>query len=90
MNGPFIYWDRQSMQNQELILLFFDLLASGLENRMNYPIILPFAPTWKALQKYAGGQGRKKVFIVPLKEMKGTPQKLLVFGWCPLLVQGRK
>ena len=33
-----------------------------------------------------GGQGRKKeVFIVPLKEMKGTPQKLLVFG----CMQGR-
>ena len=56
----FIYWDRQSMENQKLIWLSFDLLASDLENRMNYPIILPFAPTWKALQKYAGGQGRKK------------------------------
>ena len=32
-------------ENQKLIFLSFDLLASGLENRMNYPIILPFAPT---------------------------------------------
>ena len=43
-------------ENQKLIFLSFDLLA-GLENRMNYPIIHPFAPTWKGLQKYAGGPG---------------------------------
>ena len=31
-------------ENIKLIFLSFHLLA-GLENRMNYPIILPFAPT---------------------------------------------
>ena len=38
------YRDRQSMGKPKLIFLSFDPLA-GLENRMNYPIILPFAPT---------------------------------------------
>ena len=71
-----------------LTLLWSSSIRSWKQDEL--PNHTSFCTYLKGPAKVCWWTRKKKVFIVPLKEMKGTLQKLLVFGWWPLLVQDRK